>query len=829
MAKTCTVCHQTYPDHLKACPHCEKRRAEDSSVIRLHDPNATDSWEGDPSSSTNERRGDVITMPGGSPEDSAIEILPDKGSPPGQPIKKKTQLAPKGRETKLHGLPSDEADLGGQPSKPGRPSAPETMIASREKTKSSPGGSSEEIILDEKKSGSSDDLKKKEGSSLEISLGEKPSGSTDDLRKKSGASEELVRKPKEGSSVEINLDEKSSGSSDDLQKKSGSSEELVRKKKEGSSVEINLEEQKSGSSVELDRKKKAGSSVQRAGSSIEINLDEKEDDDSPSSSLLLGGPGSDAGSSQSYSNELEMGASTQERGHEASMVDLGSSVEVNLDEEAGKAADSDSSVVTAREDSAVAVAEPPPSRRKRGGGAGLLIACVAGLLVASLLWIFGPLDGLRGSLRDTVGLGTEKKAQAQIPGSLKQIGIPLPAAKQQDDDDAPSGKEEPKAKPAAIEETKETKPAPAEEKEPKPAPAPENQPIEKKPETPPAPAPVAEKPPANKNAEAITMIAEAAKLAQEQKYEDAGAMLQKARAAGDKSDEGLRRFCDELQASWQVREKLGTAGYLKSQKDPAQALETLLKEKDAISATIAAAQEKIQAKGGTLAEAIESLLDSKKKADEQAKTAQAAMKKLEKEKEDSQSALQNASTLLKEGKYLDDQSPNLAQGVEKLLADKKNTDAQVKEANAKLKDAEETIQDMTKKLVAPRDTPRDTPQPAAPTISTSAKVSPPDITVAEKYYSAGLTHFWNGDYASAEKDFATAAKFYPDDARFFYYLGLSYWQEGKRTEASDAFQKGNALELRSRPSSPVINATFERIQGAARKALDQERELPQVQ
>jgi TolA-binding protein len=604
----------------------------------------------------------------------------------------------------------------------------------------------------------------------------------------------------------------------------------VRKKKEGSSVELSLEEQKSGSALELDREKKGGSSVQRSGSSMEINLDEdeKEDDGSPSSSLLLGGPGSDAGSSESYSNELNVGASTEERGSEASMVDLGSSVEINLDEEREKAVESDSSVVATREDSAVAIAEPPPSRRKRGGGMGLLIACGAGLLVASLLWIFGPLDGLRGSLRDTVGLSTEKKTQASV-AALSQPAISpqrgqAPAAKQQDDDDAPSGKEEPKVRPAP-EETKENKSAPPEEsKTIKPAAAPVKQPAEK-PETPPAPTTVAENPAANKNVEAIGMIAEAAKLAQEQKYQDATAMLQKARAAGDKSDEGLRRFFDELQASWQVREKLGTAGYLKSQKDPAQALEALLKEKSDISATIAAAQEKIKAKGGNLAQAIESLMESAKKSDEQAKTSQAAMKKLEKEKADSQSALQNASTLLKEGKYLDDQSPNLAQGVEKLLADKKNSDTQIKEATAKLKDAEETIQDMTKKLVAPRDT----PQAPAPTISTSAKISPPDITVAEKYYSAGLTHFWNGDYASAEKDFATAVRFYPDDARSFYYLGLSYWQEGKRTEASEAFQKGNALELRSRPSSPVINATFERIQGAARKALDQERELPQVQ
>ena len=800
MAKTCTVCRQTYPDHLKACPHCEKRRAQDSSAIRLHDPNASNSWEDDASSSSHMRRDDAITMPSDSPEDSAIEVMPDKGTP-GQPIKKKTQLAPKGRETKLHGKPSNEADLGGQPSKPGKPSAPETMIASREKP-----GSSEEIILDEQKKGSSDDLRKKEGSS-----------------------------------VEINLDSKS-GSSEELQRQTGSSEELVRKKKPGSSVEINLEEQKSGSSVELDRKKKARTPTHRAPSSMEINLDgdEKEDDGSPSSSLLLGGPGSEAGAglSEIDSHELDVGASTEDRGSEASMVDLGSSVEVNLDEEHRKEEEADSSVVAAREDSAVAI-ESPPSRRKRGGGTGLLIAGGAGLVLASLLWIFGPLDGLRGSLRDVVGLGSEKKAQTPVAAVSSQPAFnqqrPVQAAKQQEDDDAPSGKEEPKTKAAANDDAKETKPAtpdktkgtkPTADDETKPAPAPV-----KKPETIAAPPAITETPPASKSAEAIAMIADAAKLAQDQKYQDATALLQKARSAGDKSDEGFRRFCDELQASWQVRERLGTAGYLRTQKDPAQALETLLKEKNDVAATIAAAQEKIKAKGGNLAEAIDSLMESAKKSDEQAKTAQTAMKKLEKEKAESQSALQNASTLLKEGKYLDDQSPSIAQGVEKLLADKKNGDAQIKEANAKLKDAEETIQDMTKKLVAPKDAPPASqgPQAPGPVVSTSAKISPPDITVAEKYYSAGLSHFWNGDYASAEKDFATAARFYHDDARFFYFLGLSYWQDGKRTEANEAFQKGNALELQSRPSSPVINATFERIQGAARKALDQQRELPAVQ
>jgi tetratricopeptide (TPR) repeat protein len=775
MAKTCNVCRRTYPDNLNACPHCAKARAEDSSVIRLHDPNQTSDWEEDPSSSGHLHRGDAIT------------VDPDADKPagaPSEPVKKKTQLAPKGRETKLHGMPADEADLGRQPSKPGSRSAPETMIAQRDKPKSPPsGGSSDEIRLEDK----------------------------------SGSSDELRRQKKEGSSVEINLDKKKPGSSVEIsleEQQSGSSEELERKKNPGSSVEISLEEKKSGSSVELDRKKKSGSSVEkRSGSSLEINLDEKEDDGSPSSSLLLGGPGSDSGSGEPSSSDVKVGRQVEGRGSEMSTVDLGSSLEVHLPEEKAEAVESDSSEVVARQEALAVAAEPPRRTKKGSSGLGLLIGAGAGLLVASLVWIFGPLDGLRGSLRETVGLSADKKPP--VGYALKQPGL-TQVAKQQDDEDAPAAKSDQGVKPAPAEDTKETKPAPASV----------SQPVEKKPEIPPAPATTVEKPAPDKNLEVITMVAEAAKLAQDQKYPEARAMLQKARTAGAPTDDGLRRFCDELQASWQMREKLGSAGYLGKQKDPLQALDALLKEKKDTSTTIAGALEKIKAgKNGNLNEAIDSLLDSAKKADEQAKSAQAAMKKLEKEKEDSQASLTTAATLLKQGKYVDEQSPNLAQGVEKLLADKKNSDTQVKEATSRLKDAEETIQDITKKLVDPKYV----PQGPAPQVTTSAKISPPDISVAEKYYSTGLTHFWTGDYAAAEKDFATAIRFYKDDARFFYYFGLSCWQEGKRTEASEAFQKGNVLELQSRPSSTMINATFERVQGAARKALDQERERPQVE
>ena len=240
-----------------------------------------------------------------------------------------------------------------------------------------------------------------------------------------------------------------------------------------------------------------------------------------------------------------------------------------------------------------------------------------------------------------------------------------------------------------------------------------------------------------------------------------------------------------------------------------------------------AAMEKIKSadpKAGNLSQGIDALLEAAKKADDQAKAAQAGLKKLEKEKEDAQGALMATTNLLKPGNYLDAQNPNLPQGVEKLLTDKKNSDTQVSQANAKLKEAEETIQDMTQKLIdAKQLKPGEKPVRTARAPSQDA-----DLTLAEKYYSAGVIQYWKGDYAAAEKDFATAIRYFKDDARFFYYFGLTCLQQGKRAEATEAFQKANELESKSRPSSAQINAMLERVQGIARQAIDQAREHPQA-
>src|SRR5206468_3930066 len=220
MSKTCSVCHRAYPDHLQACPHCAKMREEDSSVIRLHDPGQED-WTDSPSSSSGERRGDVITIdpvahaPGGSGEDNSIEILPEKTG------KKKTHLAPKGRDTKLVGMPPDEADIGQQAPKPGSRSAPKTMIAGPAKG----------------------EARSSEDSSMEITQ------SRERERPESGSSVEMGKEKKAGSSFEISLPS-TSDSSLEIEKeyKPGSSTEIGREKKTGSSAEMALDE-KSGSSM----------------------------------------------------------------------------------------------------------------------------------------------------------------------------------------------------------------------------------------------------------------------------------------------------------------------------------------------------------------------------------------------------------------------------------------------------------------------------------------------------------------------------------------------------------------------------------------------------
>ena len=104
--------------------------------------------------------------------------------------------------------------------------------------------------------------------------------------------------------------------------------------------------------------------------------------------------------------------------------------------------------------------------------------------------------------------------------------------------------------------------------------------------------------------------------------------------------------------------------------------------------------------------------------------------------------------------------------------------------------------------------------------------------VAEQFFGKGLHLYYSRQYAEAEIQFKQAIMYYPQDARYQYYLGLSLLpQKGtmKRDAASFALEQGARLEASNRPSTGEINLSLERIQGPLRAYLNAIRQKALVQ
>ena len=85
-------------------------------------------------------------------------------------------------------------------------------------------------------------------------------------------------------------------------------------------------------------------------------------------------------------------------------------------------------------------------------------------------------------------------------------------------------------------------------------------------------------------------------------------------------------------------------------------------------------------------------------------------------------------------------------------------------------------------------------------------------------YSAGVSHYFAGRYAAAEKELRAAAAG-ADDARYSYFLGLALLARGQTDAAAQSFPAGSAFERRNKPNVRDIGDALERIQGPARKEL----------
>ena len=101
-------------------------------------------------------------------------------------------------------------------------------------------------------------------------------------------------------------------------------------------------------------------------------------------------------------------------------------------------------------------------------------------------------------------------------------------------------------------------------------------------------------------------------------------------------------------------------------------------------------------------------------------------------------------------------------------------------------------------------------------------LSTPEIVAADRAdatFGTGLELYFAGRYADAERVFRSATAVAPNDARYWYFLGLSQYLQGNATAAEPSFKKGAELESRYQPSVRAITAALERVQGPARQAL----------
>lgn len=92
--------------------------------------------------------------------------------------------------------------------------------------------------------------------------------------------------------------------------------------------------------------------------------------------------------------------------------------------------------------------------------------------------------------------------------------------------------------------------------------------------------------------------------------------------------------------------------------------------------------------------------------------------------------------------------------------------------------------------------------------------------LANTSYLAGVEAFFAGRNSDAETSLAKAVAANGTDARYWYFLGLSKWSQGRTTEADADFKKGAEWESRAKPGRRQVGLALERVQGNARQALE---------
>lgn len=95
-------------------------------------------------------------------------------------------------------------------------------------------------------------------------------------------------------------------------------------------------------------------------------------------------------------------------------------------------------------------------------------------------------------------------------------------------------------------------------------------------------------------------------------------------------------------------------------------------------------------------------------------------------------------------------------------------------------------------------------------------------------YGRGVHAYFSRNYRQAYELLTEAIRNQTSDPRVYYFRGLALRRLGRPEEAREDFQKGAELELTGGEAYPVARA-LERVQGAERAVLEEQRRLVRVQ
>jgi tetratricopeptide (TPR) repeat protein len=110
-----------------------------------------------------------------------------------------------------------------------------------------------------------------------------------------------------------------------------------------------------------------------------------------------------------------------------------------------------------------------------------------------------------------------------------------------------------------------------------------------------------------------------------------------------------------------------------------------------------------------------------------------------------------------------------------------------------------------------------------PALRRPPSMDPPNPLLAEANYATGLRHYFARRYGDAEAAFLKAIEYDNQDARYFYFLGLSRLPLNKAVDADADFREGAQLELLNRPGREAVSTALERVQGPARQEVNRVR------